>query len=265
MRKLSFLLLAFSCVFASQAQPHSWLVYGTGMYDNNTYDLGGGISNTATSWSINPGIGYQFDKHFTAGVQGSYSNTTNSSPGFVPLTIPIGPELYPFYNNYGLPEGATNWSAGLFGRYTQWYGNIFFVYGQLNVSYMGGSLDYSNNTILNATTGAYQSTWSSTGFMGMLYPGIGVNIYKGLALTFDFGGIAYTSISQDNPGGGQLMSSHFNVNFAQQINVGISKNFGMMHMHMHHKHAAEPGTELRRHRRDKDDDDDDAPPPSKKK
>jgi len=262
MKKLTILLFTVCSAVLVWAQPHSLLLYGTGSYDNNTYDIANNISNNSISFSINPGIGYQLDKHFTIGIQGGYTSLANSN-GEDYYVFSQGTPANVQYNNYyyGLPKSSYAWSIGPFARYTRTLGNIFFVYGQLNVTYFASSSNYNYSYVFYNNLNEYSV--NTSGFGAVLYPGIGINIYKGFALIFDFGGISYMNATTTNPGSDDLHMSHFNVNFAQQMNLGISKNFGMHHMN--HKHAAEPGTELRKHRKAKDDDDDDDMPlPSKK-
>jgi hypothetical protein len=127
-------------------------------------------------------------------------------------------------------------------------------------------------------------TVNSNGLALQLFPAVGVNVYRNLALNFSIGGLQYTSLNTDGVlGSASHNSNTFSVTFGQQVNIGISKNF-TCHSDHHRRHkmhhgAGEPGMELRKmdmpteddedapkvkkhrkhHKDDDGDDDDDAP------
>lgn len=254
MKKLVLLLLASATITAVHAQTHSWLVYGNAGYDRTTTDLNLGQA-TSTNWAINPGIGYQFNDHLTVGVQGGYNRMSTTTPAFW-----VYPYQYP-YTYSSITSVNESWTAGAFFRYTQWLGNIFFLYGQVNMSYISTSNSGNQYDLYyNLPAGVYPQNivTSGNGFQAQLFPAVGVNIYKGFALNFSFGGINYTSLSPESSFGGGN-SDHFNITLGQQINVGVSKNFTCHHHYRHMHHT--PGMELRR-LDISDDDDDSLPPPS---
>jgi len=233
MKKLMLTLLAAGSMAAANAQSHTILLYGNATVNTDQQEYVGDIKTNSVQWGINPGIGYQFSPHWTIGVEGGFRMGRN-------------PQLV----NGSTQTTVTNdWNAGVFARYTKYFGPIFFIYGQLEGSYVGGNTQVEDITD--------QSSYN--GFNVNLFPGIGAFVAKGLALNFSVGGIGYTGVNwSDN----SLLKSEnkFNFTFGQQFNFGISKNFGCRggHHHMHGHH--EPGDEMR-HMDTSDDDDEDAPPP----
>ena len=75
MNKLVLILLAMCSMFTAYAQPNTVLAYGNFSMntDNQSYD-GYNIQNS--QWFINPGVGYQIDKRWTVGIQGTYGQST---------------------------------------------------------------------------------------------------------------------------------------------------------------------------------------------
>lgn len=184
-------LLIGTATFAANAQANSILLYGNAGY-HSTKDYNG---DKTRSYNFSPGIGYQFDNHWTAGVYGSFGSDRTLTTSILPSN-----ENWQFNNSYG---------AGAFLRYTVGLGKIFAVFNQLNLGYAGATY---------GTTGGSAST-SVNGFQGSFTPNIGINVHKGFALNFNFGGLDYTHL-----GGHGLSSQTFNVTFGTQVNVGISKN-----------------------------------------
>ena len=260
MKKISLFILLLLVAGNLIAQSNTWFVYGTAGYSNNSSNnnLPSNSTNNSINWSVNPGIGYQFTDNLAVGIQGSYNNTTNNNTNYY---------YYPLYNNSSLgyylygstPKSMYNWSLGAFARYNHNLSNIFFFYGQLNMSYLAGSQTYSNANY-NTVTNLYEDAKAtSNGMQVALIPGFGAHIYKGISLIFDFGGINYTTLSQDL-NSTHYTESHITVTFAQQFNLGITDNFKIHHKsHTHH----EPGADLRRHIKESEDDDDDTPPAKK--
>ncbi|MDR3678969.1 MAG: hypothetical protein P4L41_03310 [Flavipsychrobacter sp.] len=258
------LLLTIAVIPAAiiNAQPHTWLVYGSAGFSQNTAN-GNYVypQGTNTNWNVAPGIGYQFNKHLTVGVQGSYSHTENGGGQQIPLSN---------FNNYNYYGGTTiDWTAGAFFRYSQKLGKIFFLYGQVNMAYMSSQAHdvpgvyYVNGSALVA----YEANPpAANGFQAQIFPAVGANIYKGLALNFGLGGINYNTISQNIEGAGNSNSSNIQLTFGQQVNIGISDNFNchMMHKHKHHHSDAVSGSEYR-HVDNGGKEEDDAPAPVESK
>lgn len=169
---------------ASYAQQGSVLVFGT--FSVNTEK--DADDNKATSFSIFPGIGYQFTKNWTVGVTGGYARTK-----YDPV---IGSDVK-----------SNNYAIGVFGRYTCPISDIFSMYGQADVTYRGGE------------SGAFEYT----GFGASIIPAVAINFKNGCALNFGFGGIEFESQKLE---GASESSTAFGISLGQQFNIGVSKNFG---------------------------------------
>ncbi len=248
------ILLAASLFYytAISAQPHTWLVYGTaGLSQNSNTDPYQYPQGTNTSWSVAPGIGYQFNKHITAGVQVSYSHIEDATNGYVPFNAgPISGYEYASGNSITI-----NWSAGGFFRYTQDLGQIFFLYGQANMSYLSSELhnqpEYFYPLLSNympVNSYYYGSNPTSTGsFQVQIFPAVGAKIYKGLALNFSFGGVDYVNMHSKSDYSETRNSKSVQLTFGQQVNFGISDNFSFhaKHRRKHAKEETVPGSEYR--------------------
>jgi len=192
MKKVLVAALALvSLLQAAKAQKGSVLLYGN-LNVNSTKDAN---DSKSSEFAVMPGIGYQFSDNWTAGVNlginGSKDEISNSG-------------------NYNKTSGFV---AGPFIRYTKTLGNIFSIYGHGNFNYM--STKYKPYVGTNSTV---------NGFNLNITPAIGVNVINGFALNFGFGGIDYTTSKLD--ASGAKSSNSFSLTFGQQVNVGISKNFG---------------------------------------
>ncbi len=173
-------------VLASQAQKGSILVYGNaGVSSTKEAD-----DDKRSSFSINPGVGYQFTDNWTAGVQLGYGQTKFNPSGI------------------GASSTSKDYNAGLFARYTKPLGNVFSIFGQGNVGYVG-----------TENAGGIKSN----GFGVEVFPAVALNVHNGFALNFSFGGISYGTTKLKGASGS---TNSFNLNFGQQANFGISKNFG---------------------------------------
>jgi len=185
---LSLMLMA-GITTAALAQEGSVLVYGNaGLSSNKIAD-----DSKSSSYSILPGIGYQFSENWTAGlsfgVYGSrseFGTTVNKNNGF---------------------------SVGPFVRYTHKISDLFSLFGQADVNY---------NSSKSTSFGDPSTTVN--GFNVGIIPAVQMNVKNGFALNFGFGGIEYGSSKVDAPGVHSFNS--FNLTFGQQVNFGISKNFG---------------------------------------
>lgn len=206
--------------FASaNAQKNTVLLYGNAGYASST--VNDGITNTrAQAWGVNPGIGYQFSNHMTIGLQGGYNNMRTPSGDMTNTTL---------LNK--------DWSVGGFWRYTHYVGNIFFIYNQMELSYVSGSAEHEG---LN-DRGMY------SGVAGAWFPAIGAFVHKGLALNFNMGGIGFSSVSGDaaSTSSPSVTRNDFAITMGRQINMGVSINFGCKSKR-HHGHHSEPGAEVRR-------------------
>ncbi|MGC4102525.1 outer membrane beta-barrel protein [Ferruginibacter sp.] len=185
---------ALSLVLLTQAvnaQKGSVLLYG-----NLAVKSDKDASNSkSSSYSVTPGIGYQFADEWTAGINLGINGSKDE----------IGTS-----GNYNKTSGFL---AGPFVRYTKSLGSIFSIFGHANFNY--SSTKYKPFVGTSTTV---------NGFDINLFPAVGVNVSNGFALNFGFGGIDYTTAKADVSGANS--SSSFSLTFGQQVNVGISKNFG---------------------------------------
>lgn len=202
MKKLLLSILAIGSFAAAEAQPGSILAFGNvGITTVKNTDKSNDVN-----WNVNPGIGYQFDKHWTVGLVGGYA-----SQGSKPEN--------------GKWSSTKDWNIGAFGRYTMPLGSIFAVYGQLEAGYQNEHSSFDGKKVDNSNL---------NGFYAAFAPAIGVNVYKGFALNFGFGGLGFNTLKSEVSGSNA--QSTFNLTFGQQVNIGISKNFGCGHkMKGHHE------------------------------
>ncbi|GAB2817007.1 outer membrane beta-barrel protein [Ferruginibacter profundus] len=176
---------------AVNAQKGSVLLYGN-LAVNSSKDAS---DSKNSSFSVMPGIGYQFADEWTAGINLGVNGSKDE----------IGTS-----GNYNKISGFT---AGPFVRYTKTLGNIFSIFGHANFNY--STSKYKPFTGTNTTV---------NGFGINIFPAVGVNVKNGFALNFGFGGIDYGTSKADVSGAKSANS--FSLTFGQQVNVGISKNFG---------------------------------------
>jgi hypothetical protein len=142
--------MLFAFVFGAQAQKNTLLVYGN---LDVLSDKEGSVKNS--TFSISPGIGYQFTDNWTAGLNLAAGNTKYGVAGVKTSSFGVGP----------------------FIRYAYPLSDIFAVYGQFNANVLSGK-----------TAGL-----KSNGFQGTLFPAIGVNLKNGFALNFNFGSLGFGS------------------------------------------------------------------------
>jgi len=229
MRKLILALLAMGTIATANAQePKSILLYG----DATLASVRDSSLNKTTNWDANIGIGYQFNHNWTLGLAIMWGQDATKNSANIKATD----NLY---------------KVGPFVRYSHYIrkSEIFFWYGQFDFDYAGGYHTSEGDPASNKHSGVY------AGF----YPAIGINVGRGLALNFNFGGINYAT---DKVQDATYSTNTFNLTFGHQANVGISKNFNCGHkMHSHH----EPGDEVHRRKADKMEDEDDAAPKPKKR
>ena len=237
MKRLILALLAAGTVITANAQePRSILLYGDLALSTERFaddPSNPGIApGKSTNWHATPGVGYQFNHNWTVGGNISWGQDAMK-------------------DGMGVKTTHNNYMAGAFARYSQYIrrSEIFFWYAQYDFSYMGGY----------TTSGGNSATDKHNGIFTQLYPAIGINVGRGLALNFSIGGIAY---STDKLQGNTYSDNKFNFTFGKHMEFGISKNFNCGHkMHAHH----EPGDEVHRRKADKMEDEDDAAPKPKKK
>jgi hypothetical protein len=220
MKKLLLALLAVGGFASANAQKNTVLLYGNAGYASSTVDYGFASYRTQ-AWGINPGIGYQFTNHMTIGLQGGYNNVQT------PLSDNVNTQI------------NKDWSVGGFWRFTHYVGNVFFLYNQMNLSYVSGSTE----------TEGMNNRGMYSGVAGSWFPAIGAFVYKGLALNFNIGGVGFRSVNGDaaSINNGDIAQNDFAITIGRQINMGVSLNIGC-HGRRHHGHHGhhDAGAEVRR-------------------
>ncbi|RYZ40379.1 MAG: hypothetical protein EOP49_29580, partial [Sphingobacteriales bacterium] len=141
----------------AQSIANSVLVYGDLSYTS----VKDGGDNKTRNFDFNPGLGYQFNDYFGAGLWGNVGTTRQR--------LATQTE-WNYLNTYGI---------GVFLRSTVRLNKIFAMYNQLEAGYIGGAV---GNTGTNTTS-------NFNGFRASLTPAIAVYVHDGLALNFGFGGI----------------------------------------------------------------------------
>lgn len=254
MKKLILALLAVSAITTANAQKNSILVYGSAGASFSNTDAGGAPGadrdiNTS-NYTIAPGIGYQFHKNMTVGLQGSYSRSKYQ-------------ELQARPANYTLSNTTINneWQLGAFYRYTHYLSNIFSVYAQANAGYVSGK---STETERTSQTGYADAVGEYDGIQAQLFPAFAVNVHKGWALNFAFGGLQYRSLSAEGAIGnvGFNYQNSFDFTLGQQFNLTITKNIGCGKWGR--RGNMKPGSELRRMDISDDSEEDSRPRKSRK-
>jgi len=221
MKKFLLAIIALGSMATANAQEHSWLVYGNVGFASDKL----ANKDNVITWNANPGVGYQFNSHWAVGLNLGWGQSSTKVNGD---------------NNR---TAVNSYEVGPFVRYTRELGTngMFYYFGQLNASYMGGYTTY----------GDQPSTAKHTGFGINAFPAIGMHVSKCFGINFSIGGLEYTTDKYD---GAANANNNFGFTFGQQMNIGAQWNFGCHggHHHMHGKHHK------------KDSDEDDAPKKSKK-
>lgn len=184
-------LFVGGAAMAAQAQANSVLVFGD-LGISTKKDAG---DNKTFGFNIHPGVGYQFDDHWTLGVTGSFGTERTKAKGA---------KEWNFTNTY---------TAGVFGRYTLPISKIFAFYSQAEALYVGRS---------DGNTASGSKSVNQNGFRATLVPAIAIMVHKGFALNFAFGGAEFETMKVSGVKGS---STNFGLTFGQQITIGISKNF----------------------------------------
>ncbi len=232
------IVMMFSiCVLA---QKNTWMLYGSGSYDNVNYtnnlpntNNGAAYSSAPLSvvgWGADLGIGYELSNHIMIGLQGGYgkqeginlsSYTVSTSSGYASIL-----EERKYTN--------ATWNAGVFCRYTSWLGKRFYVYGQMFFGKYGLTEEVNNMNANVVQSQPYYFTSPSApegnGLAINLFPAIGVNIIQGFGAHMDIGGISYTTYNVEGTpvynGFNSSNRKHFNVSLGKQFSFGIHKIIG---------------------------------------
>jgi hypothetical protein len=225
MKKIAFALLAIvGFTTANAQQDHSVLLYGNAAFNSVTNP----DKSNYINWHVNPGVGYQFTKHWVAGVEVGWSQSPDAKSGGIRNNV---------------------YHAGVFGRYVQYMGGShFYCFPQLNVSYQG---QYTTDNGSAATNKA-------SGLNATLTPNVGYMFGKGFSAYASYGSLSYETMKADGAGNA---TNTFNFDFNNGFTFGISKNFGCKMMHQHHHDA---NAEMHGSNNDKNDADEDGDKPMKK-
>lgn len=241
MKKLFLALLSVATITAANAQKNSVLVYGTAAFEHRDQDVGNNVDMEWRSWHVMPGIGYQFHKNMTVGVQGGYMQ------GDVETEFNYLPNA-----RLSLVSDYSEWNAGAFYRYTHYFNQLFAIWGQVNLGYISG--DATRDTINSLLAQPVVTVGDEyNGFQANFTPSFAINVHNGWALNFGFGGINYRTITWESGVNFPSSERNINVTFGQQFNVGISKNFNCAKK----KAPREPGMDTRGHKHDHEDEDED--------
>jgi hypothetical protein len=241
MKKLILAILAVGTVATAQAQgAGSLLLYGTFGYQSTKVTNNAGtpgatdVVDKNRSWQVAPGIGYQFNKMMTVGINfgigvgKTINETLGKTSEYKTQDLLVGP----------------------FIRFTTPVSRSFFVYNQLNVAYLNGKTVGDDGI---AGTPDIEDRYN--GFGALWFPAAGINVTDMTALNFSMGGLGYAQRNWDIDGPETRKESGFVFTWGTQFNLGVSVNIG--HRHNKKGHDMEPGMDHRN--MDTSDDDDDLP------
>lgn len=225
MKKIILALLAVSTLGAANAQKNSTLIYGNAGFNTSKEDAGNGTEMKSLNWMINPGVGYQFTDNITVGLQGGIWSQFEENR----MANPAQTQWM------RMATEQREWQAGVFFRYEKKLTNLFTLFTQLDLSYISGqdatenetrTVDFTNDRIVETVIYNYDYY---NGFQAFVQPVIKMNVYKGVALNFSFGGLAYRTTSYDTPKAPSPLNNTIDQSglvftFGQQMNFGISHN-----------------------------------------
>jgi hypothetical protein len=215
MKKLILAIFAVGVAASAQAQS-GILLYGMGGYQsfNTTENPGSALGVDAETrtrgWQLMPGIGYQLNNRFAVGLNIGFQGTKTISED---LNVPFETENI-----------NRHFQIGPFVRMIMPLGNTFFVYNQLNVSYLSGKRITGSNTAI--TPPAADVVDEYNGFGALWYPAVGINVTHCMALTFEFGGIGYARQNWDNDGPSETTNSGFGVTLGRGFSFGVQAVLG---------------------------------------
>ncbi len=234
MKKLILAALAVGSIATAQAQKAgSILVYGDLGVSRHVTTVDDGVLGTPDVDNIDfgfnfiPGVGYQFNKNWTVGMNlGIMYNRTSTDPETI-------------------EERRRQFGIGPFVRYTMPINKTFFIYHQFNLAYIDGKTTTDN------PSPAFDPVYDSHGVFANILPAVGINFTKCMALNFSFGGLQYVwQRESNNTNPVEVTTSNFDFTLGRQFSIGISANLGGKKGFS----KRDPGMEHRRHM-DMDDDD----------
>ncbi len=145
-----------------------------------------------------PGVGYNLSDNWAVGASGSYQFNSRVDSGAKAMKTSDG-----------------LWSAGPFIRYTQPLGELFFIYGQLDLAY-GQPTAGTVNGVAGPKPNAYNISAN-------LMPAVGMELNNGFNFYFAFGGLNYNyNKTKTIPDAAQSVT----LNFGHAFQFGVSKFFG---------------------------------------
>lgn len=209
MKKFILSILALGTIVTAQAQAPkagSVLIYGNVGLSVNKTDYDPGVAGTnaytvskETRFNFNPGIGYQVNKNWTVGVNFGLSTDKDEDSSEFALK-------------------TRDFEVGPFIRHTLCLNKTFFLYNQVNLSYLNGRIlkeDFVDN---ENTYNGFGASWA---------PGLGVSVNNMIALNFQIGGMNFMAKSWDiDASPATETQSSFNMTLGQQASIGISLNIG---------------------------------------
>lgn len=187
MKKVTMILAALVCsIGAINAQKGTILAYGNVGFSSSK----SASEAKSSSFELKPGIGYQFNNNWTAGLNIAVTGDKDKNAAGVET------------------DKNSGFGVGPFVRYTHTVSSIFSVFGQLDAT-IGTSKNFAD---VKTNT-----------FNAGVWPGIAINVNKGCALSFAFGGLSYGTSKLDVAGAKTASSLDFT--FGKAFNIGIQKNF----------------------------------------
>jgi hypothetical protein len=141
-----------------------------------------GSTGTTKTFGFSPGVGYQVADKWTLGLN-------------------LG------YQKYRSGYTSNKYSAGPFLRYTKQISELFSFFAQIQATY---------------SINDFSADPTSTSINVDAFPAIELNLGKGFALNFNFGGIGYESIKVKGKSGSY---DRLNLNIGSGAGFGISKRF----------------------------------------
>ncbi|GEP51677.1 flavo-specific protein antigen FspA [Flavobacterium noncentrifugens] len=200
-----FLLLAALAVISfANAQKGTVLVMGNIGYESTKQDQ---VYNEATlnTFTFGPKVGYQFNDHWTVGVEANIASSKEKHAAAFPV--------YSFTE-----QKNSTFAAGAFVRYSRALSETFAVYADL-----GAGLQNAKTTLTQTEEfGTTSATYKGNGMYVGLTPALFINFKKSFGLNFSIGGLGYETLNQDHS---VSDNRRFYFNFGKTINIGISKNF----------------------------------------
>lgn len=209
MKKFILSIIALGTIVTAQAQAPkagSVLIYGNVGLSVDKTDFDPGVAGTNsytvsknTMFMLNPGIGYQVNKNWTVGVN-------------------FGLNTYKAEDSSDYAYRTRSFEVGPFVRHTMCLNKTFFLYNQVNLSYLNGRTLQEGFVDNENTYNGFGASWA---------PGLGVSVNNMIALNFQIGGMNFATRSWDiDASPATQRETSFNMTLGQQASIGISLNIG---------------------------------------